>query len=255
MAYTRKRAADQGSLGLERLLPSEFEELAVQRTVEAFRAEDDDRSRSLSFTNARAQELNLLVREELYGADAARFLRDERLIVNSPVLNRGEIVFGADTPVRVIREPREGEVNGIFGYQLALESSSEIAEVFVADDFTQVKPVLQNLAEEGRELEIALKSAKRREASPAEISAVDKERREAWVRFYRFKESIADVRAPYALTVHKSQGSTYDEVFVDLNTFRFAREASMVARLLYVAITRARYKVYFCGKLPKITIA
>lgn len=51
----------------------------------------------------------------------------------------------------------------------------------------------------------------------------------------------------YALTTHKAQGSTYDSVYIDLSDFRYVEHLTQLARLLYVAISRARYKVYFTG--------
>lgn len=52
-----------------------------------------------------------------------------------------------------------------------------------------------------------------------------------------------DLRPEYAITIHKSQGSTYDNVYIDLNDFKSIKDLKEVAKLLYVAISRARYKV------------
>lgn len=62
---------------------------------------------------------------------------------------------------------------------------------------------------------------------------------------------FADLRPAYACTVHKSQGSTYDEVFINLNDFRhcYKRDASFTYRLLYVAFSRAKSKVYVTGDI------
>lgn len=51
----------------------------------------------------------------------------------------------------------------------------------------------------------------------------------------------------YAMTIHKSQGSTYDEVIIDLNDLplhRKDKEGRIFAlKLLYVAVSRARHRV------------
>lgn len=65
-----------------------------------------------------------------------------------------------------------------------------------------------------------------------------------WRPFYRLSESWCDLRPLYSLTTHKSQGSTFDNVFIDfrdLYTNRIAYEADLG---LNVAITRARYNAY-----------
>lgn len=67
---------------------------------------------------------------------------------------------------------------------------------------------------------------------------------------YKYVENYwADLRHLYACTVHKSQGSTYDEVFIDLTDFSKIRDTNLMARLLYVALTRARKKVHLIGDI------
>ncbi len=71
-----------------------------------------------------------------------------------------------------------------------------------------------------------------------------------WRTFMQNKQLIGDVRPPYASTVHKSQGSTYKYVFINLTDIGKNNKANEVARLLYVAISRASHGVIFNGKLP-----
>jgi ATP-dependent exoDNAse (exonuclease V) alpha subunit len=56
-----------------------------------------------------------------------------------------------------------------------------------------------------------------------------------------------DLRAAYAQTINKSQGSTYDQVFIDLDDVSKCRNPNQLARMLYVAVSRARTRVYFTG--------
>lgn len=53
----------------------------------------------------------------------------------------------------------------------------------------------------------------------------------------------------YASTVNKSQGSTYDTVYIDLNDIGKCRDKDQVRRMLYVAVSRARHKVVFTGDI------
>ena len=50
--------------------------------------------------------------------------------------------------------------------------------------------------------------------------------------------------------MHKSQGSTYDTVFIDLENIGSCRNPDQVARMLYVAVSRARNRIFLFGKLP-----
>lgn len=58
----------------------------------------------------------------------------------------------------------------------------------------------------------------------------------------------ADLRPGYACTIHKSQGSTYQDVFINLDELNSLDDDSL-SRLLYVAVSRASDRVYFMGDL------
>lgn len=66
---------------------------------------------------------------------------------------------------------------------------------------------------------------------------------------YDIEEKWIDLRAVYSHTINKSQGSTYDKVFIDLNDLKGCNCGETLARLLYVATSRARHHVYFTGDL------
>lgn len=58
-----------------------------------------------------------------------------------------------------------------------------------------------------------------------------------------------DLRAAYAQTVNKSQGSTYDRVFIDLDDIKECNSGDQIARLLYVGVSRARQQVFLTGDI------
>lgn len=64
-------------------------------------------------------------------------------------------------------------------------------------------------------------------------------------------DTWADLRPTFASTVNKAQGSTYDKVFIDLSDFKpmVHKDPIQLARLLYVAMSRAKYQVIFTGDL------
>lgn len=65
---------------------------------------------------------------------------------------------------------------------------------------------------------------------------------------------VADLRAVHACTVHKSQGSTYNTVFLDLGSFSEMINDFDLARLLYVAVSRAKSQVYVTGSHPRVLV-
>lgn len=58
-----------------------------------------------------------------------------------------------------------------------------------------------------------------------------------------------DLRPMYACTINKSQGSTYDRVFIDLDDLKGCNSGNQIARMLYVGTSRARHQVFFTGDL------
>jgi exodeoxyribonuclease-5 len=67
--------------------------------------------------------------------------------------------------------------------------------------------------------------------------------------YFEVKNRYADLRQTYAMTSDKSQGSTFDHVIIDLNDMRKNKNISHLMRRMYVAITRAKYKVFLRGSL------
>ena len=66
-----------------------------------------------------------------------------------------------------------------------------------------------------------------------------------WKKYFKLKEAFADVQYTFAATVHKLQGSTFDEIYIDIDSLANNTFISndLKYRLAYVAITRARNKI------------
>lgn len=73
-----------------------------------------------------------------------------------------------------------------------------------------------------------------------------KDRAKAWRNYLAFKTNVICLDFPHAMTVHKSQGSTYDNVFIDFADISKCadNDYSLYLKLLYVAISRASNTVY-----------
>lgn len=67
-----------------------------------------------------------------------------------------------------------------------------------------------------------------------------------WAKF----NGIIDLRQVYASTIHKAQGSTYQEVYIYLDDLKSVKTKKEINRLLYVAFSRATDKVYVTGEIP-----
>lgn len=86
-------------------------------------------------------------------------------------------------------------------------------------------------------------------ADVAETMQTLKKRRD-YRDMFEIKNGFADLRGKEACTVYKSQGSTYDTVFLDLGNIGISYDPEQVARMLFVGASRATTKVYLYGRLP-----
>lgn len=82
-------------------------------------------------------------------------------------------------------------------------------------------------------------------AKSNEHDPLARQRSKAWRDFLSFNECVVCLDFPYAMTVYKSQGSTYDHVYVDTNDIGrlVATNWDLYLKMTYVALSRAAVKV------------
>jgi exodeoxyribonuclease V len=81
-----------------------------------------------------------------------------------------------------------------------------------------------------------------------EVAKKCKERKADWDEFWQFnKNSFCEYQYAYAITAYKSQGSTYDRIYLDIHDILNTKPISRKRKLqtIYTAITRAKNDVYF----------
>lgn len=64
-----------------------------------------------------------------------------------------------------------------------------------------------------------------------------------WPVYYWFLEQFADMTYNHAITVHKSQGSTYQRAILNVGNINLNKNRAEKTRLFYTAVTRAANKV------------
>lgn len=201
-----------------------------QAMLEAFQQpearRDVDEVRALSYTNRRVALWNDLITSKIYPDKEGPFSKDQALMLTSPVTKGGwtqpwQVVMPTDEPVRLIAS-RAIQWRGIDLWELDV-CNLEHTIVTV----TYVPPQLQY--EVDKELE------RWREERIGKISPLEK--------IEKWKRHCVKVQAASAITIHRSQGSSFGTVFLDLPSIRKCREAQQSLQLLYVAVTRARKKL------------
>jgi ATP-dependent exoDNAse (exonuclease V) alpha subunit len=72
-----------------------------------------------------------------------------------------------------------------------------------------------------------------------ELAKLCKEKFVPWVEYYKFVEQFADLKYNHAITIHKSQGSTYKQAIINIRNVNINRNTVEKERLLYTGVTRA----------------
>jgi hypothetical protein len=71
------------------------------------------------------------------------------------------------------------------------------------------------------------------------------ESKKVWGQYWNLKKRFVDIKYSYAYTVHKLQGSTYTDVYINVrDIIACVNDMEMLYRLIYVALTRAKGNVY-----------
>ncbi len=183
----------------------------------------------LAWSNDRVQEYNNHIRK-IKGL-GEQFQKREVVVTNNPIIASGLIV-PVDSEVKITKIGDPLSLHYVPGRYVTIDNC---ILGFLPDDYNKAKLLMKQLA---------------KEANAKELKNNPNKRKQLWTTYFDIKNTWLDLRSQYASTVHKAQGSTYDEVFIDLYDIGRCNIPSDVARLLYVAISRAKNRVVLSGKLP-----
>jgi exodeoxyribonuclease-5 len=240
---------DQGMVEvLERGLWLERAQAALRRSVEA---DDPDLARILCYTNRSLEQLVPIARRALHGdmADQLPVLPGEVLIsraaVMAPACREGE--EAAEEPDMVLGSNRELVVRDV------TPERCDLADFGVGSGDGLTAPVIETLMArvEAGEALLSLRllpplGSAGRQALEQVLQGLRQQAREAgkqggralWRRFFLVRDAFASLGPAAVLTVHRSQGSTFGEVFVDADVF-WPSEEELRRQLVYVAVSRA----------------
>ena len=204
---------------------------AYEETLRRLAREGDfsrpDCAKAIAWRNITVDRYNSLIRREIFGSEAsALWLPGDRLSTLGPCMDLdGKKI--ADTDDEGLVERVDVEYHPEFG-------NYKTFRITVTTDDNRLivlRPLHpESAAEHARELENLVQQAK--------------SNKRLWRKFWDLKEAFHTVRHGYATTAHRSQGSTYETSFVDWRDILVNRNLIEARRCLYVAFTRAKYRVY-----------
>ena len=230
---------------------------ARQALRQASLQDNPDAARILCYTNRTLERLVPLARRAIHGdmADQMAVLPGEVLIsraaVMAPASRDGEET--GEEPDMVLGSNREVTVRDV------TPESCDLMD-FGLSPADGAVPVIETLSAQvsAGELELCLRlqppvgSEARRELDGV-MQRLRQQARDAgkqngraiWRRYFLLRDAFASLGPAAVLTVHRSQGSSFGEVFVAPDVFR--ADPSIRQQLCYVAVSRARTGVWLIG--------
>lgn len=189
--------------------------------------EDPDSFRAVAWTNRRVNYLNRMVRAVLMPdiEPKQRYAIGERVIAASPIIDGESVSMTTDeegviVTMNVQPHPTMPTVGDVYALEIRTASGNTAFAVATHEDsYPQYNKVVQQL-----------------------LDAAKEDRRQ-WSAYWEFVGMFADLRPCHALTAHRSQGSTYQNVFVDVANILQNYRRQEALQCLYVAISRAAKNV------------
>ena len=229
---------------------------ALRRSV---LTDNPDLARILCYTNRTLERLVPIARRALHGemADQMPVLPGEVLIsrqaVMAPACREGE--EAGEEPDMVLGSNRELIVRDV------TPERCDLADFGLSAGLDGPAPVIETLTAqvESGESQLALRllppigspDRQRLEAVLLHLrngarAAGKQEGRALWRRYFLVRDAFASLGPAAVLTVHRSQGSTFGEVFVAADVF-WPKDEVLRRQLVYVAVSRASQSVTISG--------
>lgn len=227
---------------------------ALPSFQKAIETQDIFEAKLYAYTNARTAALNQKMRSLLFRGEAPYYKNE--ILTSYENFSHGYLDYWNSMDYIIDDEPIAMEktiphVGTFQGYRLSLYDTAEkmSGNVFIIDSNTPPSRImtLSTIIESTRIAAIELKKQKSRASS------------EMWQRYYQIMESFTtpfdlyyDDRVVkkktfdygYASTVHKSQGSSINNVFVDMKNINVCKDPMELRQLQYVSLSRARTNAY-----------
>jgi len=208
---------------------------------------DSEYAKIIAWRNKTVSTMNDLIRSVIYGDESkkSKILIGEKLIANNPVIQDGYVVLNTNDEFTVVNYTVRQESPR---FMLSKNPDDEPVEITLKFYDAKVVYLDDNDDQVFLDIEILHENSEiefQKFANVLKLKAIEKKGADkSWLHYYNFLRRYADVSFGYSITVHKSQGSTYNTVFVLEDDINMNPNVVEKNKILYTAYTRASKKVY-----------
>lgn len=212
--------------------------------------ENAEKFKFVSFLNSRVDKFNEMVRRRLYGKDAPKFIEGEILTMQGStesLCNNQEVkVELVEEVSEYVEAPYEIDEKGNVHKYTEREFECWKLQV-VAVDNPELTETIRIIKDSEIESFVKFKKALSKHYKAIRSKVSPKASKTGWNFFWDFSAMFVEVKPSFAVTVHKSQGSTYEKAILDVSSMKLLLQKNPKSgfRLLYVGSSRAKEKTYF----------
>lgn len=182
---------------------------------------DGTNSKVIAWRNAQVDKYNTIIRHGIFGDAAVPgfYLLGERIVAAGPCLRGEDVLMSTDDEALVERitpciHPKDSRYTAI--------------ELHVRTELNRLVRLIVCHPHSAADFASDL----------AAMATAAKANSRLWPKFWKHKELFHDIKYAYALTTHRSQGSTYTNVWVDSHDILMNRNRKEAFQCFYVACSR-----------------
>ena len=215
------------------VLPAEAEQRILQ-AIQAGLFQSPTGAKAIAWRNAVVTKLNTFIRGHLFPGTAEFFCEGDRVILTEPCK---ELSMAKGQQHKTLHTTdTEGVVESCTLAAHPIYPQFQCHHLSATSD-EGAKMDLWVLGQD-RRTQAAWKAEKERLLASARGNS------RLWPGFWTFLEAFHAVRHGYAITAHRSQGSTYEQAFVNSSDIFCNQNRSEAFRCLYVACTRPKKRLF-----------
>jgi len=200
-------------------------------------ANEEERDVFVAYRNATVDRVQEAAAQKVYGHGATEFAPGEVVIAQSALHNRSGMIVANQDQLEVLSIDGEGEWGQLVKVR-NLAGRVVYTEYLSGADMANPRHPFRRELEARREAAVRLQAEWKENRRDDGLNA---RRKAAWASFFVLKDrTVLDFAHPFAITSHKSQGSSYRRTFIAAQEL-----AQFSNRSLYVAATRPKEELVY----------
>ena len=199
---------------------------------------EEDRDVFIGYRNSTVDRVQEAAAQKVYGHSATEFAPGEIVIAQSALHSRSGMVIANQDQLEIVSIDGEGQWGELVRVRNTINGKVTYTEYLSGADVANPRHPYRVELDNRRDMAVKLQADWGKNRGDQNLN---QRRKDAWASFFELKDrTVLDFAHPFAITSHKSQGSSYRRTFI------LAQELAQFSnRSLYVAATRPKLELVY----------